>query len=101
MEKESEGNVFNQIANFFTRYPKVTVTLITLFAFGTIGGIIYLAPRFGHGQSTNITANSLKFDLPSGSPQNQGDVQGANTQADEPEEQPSSLPSQNPISETP
>jgi|ERR1700722_11407066 len=103
MEKKNEGNFFNEIINPFTRYPKVTVTIITLFAIGTIGGVIYLAPRFGNGQISNTAANALKFNLPSESPQNQEAVQGANTQAQGqgPEEQSPNVPSSTSVSEMP
>lgn len=100
MEKENEGNVYTKIISLFTRHPEATVTIVTIFAFGIIGVIIYLAPQFGKGQNTN-TSNSLKFDIPSGSPQNQGAVEGANTQNYGPEEQPSNMPSSAPISATP
>jgi len=102
MEKENEGNLFNQITNPFIRYPKVSVTVITVFACGVIGLIIYLAPGFGNGQNTNTASKALNFDLPTGSQQDQGAaVQGANTQAAGPEEQSSGTPSSASVSETP
>jgi hypothetical protein len=103
MEKKNEGNFFNEITNPFTRYPKVTVAVIALFAVGTLGGIMYLAPRFGNGQLSNTAADALKFTLPSESPQNQEAVEGANTQAagQGTEEQSAAAPPPASVSNTP
>ena len=103
MEKKNEGNFFNEIINPFTRYPKVTIAIIVLFAIGTLGGILYLAPRFGNGQLSNTAADALKFTLPSESPQNQDAVEGANTQAEGQgtEEQSSAAPPPASVSNTP
>ena len=78
---EKEGDVFHQITSLFIRYPKITITLVILIVCGAIGGIIYLAPQFGNAQSKDITSNALNFDVPTGSPQNQGTVEGVHTQA--------------------
>jgi hypothetical protein len=99
MEKESEGNVYTKIKNIFINHPHATISIITLFAFVAIGIVIYCAPQFGTGQSATPTTNSLKFDLPSGSPQEQGSVEGASTQSNGPQEQ--QPVSQNSVSETP
>src|SRR5690348_3226188 len=89
MEKKSEGSVYTKLTTIFVNHPHATVTTLTLIAFVAIGVVIYRAPQFGNAQSTAPATNALKFNLPSES-QNQGEVQGATTQANGPVEQQSS-----------
>jgi hypothetical protein len=97
METANEETIYKKIVNVFLKNPKVTGTVITLLTLVFFGAMIYFPSKFSlkNSEDQTPTKNSLKFNLPNDSSQNQGAVQGAGTQSNGPEEQsPSNSPSQ-------
>jgi hypothetical protein len=89
METDTEETIYKRIVNICLKNPKVTGTIITVFALIFFGAIIYFPSKLDLKNNENQTPakNSLNFNTPSDSPQNQSAVQGASTQYNGPEEQ--------------